>query len=354
MNKIVCLVLCVMLLMTLVGCANKKTETVQVMSNNNEITSVDKTSETMQDTAVSKGSYVDSFDADNFNSKTSDGTLKIYKANEPYVSIRCDLLDMTAMEYQTKTGAQFLKIKNPEEQYYLRLSDTAQYFYGTDEVLVGIRNGAVCLVASYDSLRVRDFINSTGSIEFWKSSPNANVVANWHNSKNFYYWKIDNGYIGFITLAKDNIFNFYNSEIFSTIYFKEPNDINIIKSVFDCEIKVEVAMDKHYGNQGNYEVFEFDDSEYGVNLIFAPDSKISNFKFFKYYSKELYDDSDSINAEILFECDELTSDKPFATKISFMSYDVNFGISYIDIYGNQKNFTVYESAADGSIYLEPF
>ena len=351
-----------MILGILVGCSNSQKE-IDIPTDNTSINQTQPTQET-EDTVMNtpENEIVfeeefeeESFSEDYFEYVPSDEVIELEEAGVPFVSLYCDTLGMSASGYENQNGALFLKVTNPDEQFYICPSNTAQYYWGTNEVLIGVRNNKISLVLSYASSQVRDVINSIGATALFEIQPAVQKVSTWYNSQYFFYWKIENGYIGFIAIGGDDPLKCYDYAAHSIIYFEDLNDINISKSISDNEIELTLAPDDYYLYPENFEIYHSSNTEYGENVILTPQTEIHNFKFFVLDGEKLLNNNQFIILETLFTCDSLTSTKPFVTTIYYEGpLGPYYGISYEDESGNQHNFVIYESGMDGSFYLEAF
>ena len=291
-----------------------------------------------------------------------DATEEIYEATTepttseefvvPYVSLYCNLLDTSVTGYKNQTGADFFNIENPDEYYYIRPTDNTRYYYGTNDVVIGIRDNEICLYHTYESSSVRDIIKSIGAAALFEVTPAMQTVSNWYNTQNFFYWQIDNGYIGFITIGGDDPTECYKYIALSLYYFEDLNDINVVS---DDTIEIMLAPDDYDQYPDEYLVYSSEDTEYGDIVMLTPNTEISDFKFFILDREKLIIDDELVISEVLFTSDSLTPDKPFVTRIYQPGYfGPSYGISYNDASGIQHTFAIYVSGEDGSFSLKPF
>ncbi|MBQ5590737.1 MAG: hypothetical protein IIU65_03560, partial [Clostridia bacterium] len=143
-----------------------------------------------------------------------------YLYNSQMILFNYDMLDLSISGYQNKIGERYFMHFSEQERldpYYIKLHDKVKYYYA-QEKLVGIdENNEVCLFSCAASKivgeyapPVRDVISALGITDMFEIQPDVTVVHNQNNSRNFFYWKISNGYIGFVTIGGNDPSQCYN------------------------------------------------------------------------------------------------------------------------------------------------
>lgn len=157
----------------------------------------------------------------------------------PYVPISFNVLNMSFAGYQNQTGAYFYEGKHQDTlaPYYIRMTDDIQYYLGStgnDILAVGVDSGEVCLLSSfgtsivgYSAPDVREVINKLEVQELFEVQPAVAKINNINDSINFFYWKIENGYIGFGAIGGSNPANCYNYAMHCMVLFEDLSMINI-------------------------------------------------------------------------------------------------------------------------------
>lgn len=155
--------------------------------------------------------------------------------NTPYASISFDILNTSFNGYRNQTGATFIEQTTQGflEPYYIKKLETIKYFYGTNDVVVGVKDNDIYLmtcwasdIVGHTSPQVREVINELGANELFEVYPAVLEVNNSYNSKTFLYWKIENGYIGFITIGSNEPERSYSSCVLNVLLFKDLSIIN--------------------------------------------------------------------------------------------------------------------------------
>lgn len=355
----------IMLFGILVGCNNKQSKenaTTRVTT-----TPQEQVTQAAEDSVVTSPTVDvivdDLFPTDPLEYSPTDATEISEYPIVPYVNLYCNLLDMSAKAYENQTGALFLNVANPDQQYYVRPADATQYYYGTNEVFIAVRNNEICMVLSYVSSSVRDVINKIDATELFEISPAMCKVSNWYNTQNFFYWQIDNGYIGFIAIGGNEPSKCYNYVAQSLIYFEDLDDINVDASISnnveetvpDSIIEIGFAPEDYYISPENYDVYHFEGLEYGSDVILIPNAEIYDFEFFLLDAESLFMNEEYKIAEILHTSEVISPSKPFITRIYVAGPGgPYYGVSFFDELGNQYSYVIYESGADGSFYLVSF
>lgn len=153
----------------------------------------------------------------------------------PYAELSFDILNASFDGYKNQTGATFIEqtAQGSLEPYYIKKLESVKYFYGTNEVVVGVKDNDIHMmtcwgsdIAGHTSPQVREVINKLGANELFEIYPAVLEVENSYNSKTFFYWKIENGYIGFITIGGNDPANCYSSCVLNVLLFKDLSIIN--------------------------------------------------------------------------------------------------------------------------------
>ncbi len=289
--------------------------------------------------------------------------------DDSYVPIRSDMLDTTFTGYRNQTGATFFEQTNQNslDSYYIKKVDGIHYYYGTNEVVIGVKNDEICLFTGYasdvvghTSPLVRELINALDAGALFEVLPDVIEVNNSYNSQYFFYWKIKNGYIGIVTIGGDDPTKSYGYVANSFVFFENMEEINsvantVTENIKDVGISVAEASDDYYARPENYEVYSRDDLEFGSDIVLRPDTEVRNFKFFKINDEKYIAESKFEIQEVLFSKDKISSQKPFVVKIGINGPGGPYhGISYIDENGIEKKFVIMESFEDGSFDLVAF
>ncbi len=156
----------------------------------------------------------------------------------PYVSVDLDVLNRSFEGYKNQTGATFFDKTNGNmiASYYIKKNSAINYFYGTNELFIGVENGELNLVLGYcsdlvdkTSPTVRDIINALGISEMFDVQPSVYKVSNNNNVRNFICWKVNNGYVGFVTIGNIEHLSCYDLCAFEFLMFEDWDCINLVE-----------------------------------------------------------------------------------------------------------------------------
>lgn len=84
----------------------------------------------------------------------------------------------------------------------------------------------------------------------------------------------------------------------------------------------------------------------GPVIIYKPDGVVKSFRFFEITTS---DAKQYVITRVLFSCDTLTPDKPFAAETQLDDKLPCRGISFVDASGTTQYYTIMDSAIDGSL-----
>ena len=153
-----------------------------------------------------------------------------------FVPISIGVLDKSFEVYLNQTGTKYLSETRQSrcDYFFVNLLDNIQYYYGVDNSIVGIENGNISLfsaIASGGTVRVRDIINSLGFYELFEIQPEFSKIMNSNNiPTEFIYWKVNNGYIGFvINVGSGSIDSCYSYLTRNFIICEDLDFVNIIE-----------------------------------------------------------------------------------------------------------------------------
>lgn len=148
-----------------------------------------------------------------------------------------------------------------------------------------------------------------------------------------------------------------DSEIIETLEADEDDGLGKVQpgiSTPGNSIEIDFAPEEYYLNPENYEVYHFEGLEYGSDIILIPNTEIHDFKFFLLDVEYQLSNVEYKISEILYTSNDISLDKPFVTRIYIAGPGgPYYGVSFLDEYGNQYSYVIYESGEDGSFYLEP-
>ncbi|MBR0348408.1 MAG: hypothetical protein IIX16_02075 [Clostridia bacterium] len=160
---------------------------------------------------------------------------KIYSA--PFVPISFDLLNLSFDGYKNYTDAVFIDIKTYDQltPYYLKFDDSIKYYYNSENTLIGVKDDDICIIDCFasdltgiTSPQVRDVILAIDAIKLFEVKPAVVEITNSRNSRYFFYWKTENGYIGFTTIGGNNPENCYNYTAYQLVLFENPRILNTV------------------------------------------------------------------------------------------------------------------------------
>ena len=104
-----------------------------------------------------------------------------------------------------------------------------------------------------------------------------------------------------------------------------------------------------------YAVFKVDESEYSTTVLFLAEGTITDFNFLSLTVTDVDDNGRaSFDTEVLYSRDALQEGKPLEVTLTFYGDTPAYGISYKDVSGATKNFTVTLSGEDGSVILSEY
>lgn len=283
----------------------------------------------------------------------------------PYVPILLRLLDTSAAGYKNETGDTFF---GPLEQgtldnFYLKTSNQTKFYYTTSDTVIGIKDNDMSVVANVINEPVRDTIKKLNVPILFEVHPAVCEVNNSHNTNNFFYWKTSNGYIGFVTIGGNDPSVCYQYHAYAYIMFEDLSVINMVNTdndsnsaqQTDAKMRIELAPNGCYNNTERFEIYHFEDLEYGDDVIFNPTSQLYNFKFFSIDGQKLIFNDECVITSTLFTKDKITPEKPFLTRIYNPNYSIPyFGISFTDEIGMEYKYYIRQSGFDGSYSLVPF
>lgn len=153
----------------------------------------------------------------------------------PVAWLRASALDSTFTGYYNQTGASFFELSDQASlnTYYLKKVSGVRYYYGTNDTVIGVNNGEISLVlyhasdfVGHTSPRVREVINALGAHELFEIQPKMIEVNNSHNSQYFFYWKIENGYVGFTTIGGNALTDCYDYVAYTLVLFEDISSIS--------------------------------------------------------------------------------------------------------------------------------
>ena len=156
--------------------------------------------------------------------------------NVPYAAIQYRVLDATFAGYKNQTGATFFELQQGSlEPYYIKKTGDVRYYYGTNEVVVGVEDNEICLMTCFasdvvgrTSPQVRDLINKIEAGVLFEIQPAVVEVNNSYNSSTMFYWGIDNGYLGIITFGGNDPTNCYSYVAASLVFFEHLDMLGLL------------------------------------------------------------------------------------------------------------------------------
>lgn len=120
-------------------------------------------------------------------------------------------------------------------------------------------------------------------------------------------------------------------------------------------VEIDFAPEDYYVNPKNYEVYHFEDLEYGYDIILNPSTEIYDFEFFSIDPESLFSNGEYKISEILHTCNMISPNKPFVTRIYMLGPgSQHYGVSFCDAFGNQYRYVIFESGETGVPYLMSF
>lgn len=109
---------------------------------------------------------------------------------------------------------------------------------------------------------------------------------------------------------------------------------------------------KNYYGGDNYIEFAADKSEYSTKVLFSVDAPVKEFTVVKLIPEEIQDMGFvGFMTEELLTLPELTPEKPLAVSMVFEGSIPNMGITYLDVTGERRLFSVNMSGYDDSLYI---
>lgn len=149
--------------------------------------------------------------------------------------------------------------------------------------------------------------------------------------------------------------NNQNNQINTSEYgakYNTETTTGIIKT--NSKIFINYENDVQY-NKENCEKFTADNYDSQIKVLFSTDGNVKNFKFLKLQLDDV-DENGKISflEREIYSLEELTSEKPLVVNMTFFGDTPNYGISYVDNYGNTKKFAIQMSGEDSSLLLVDF
>lgn len=177
--------------------------------------------------------------AKDFDLLKEKSTTNVYVPEDARVAdITLDILNISYYDYSKMIGTDaFLKFTNPGNtmQYYTKYIEEKDYYYVNETFIAG-ENGEIELFACYGSLlsdkntpSVSEIINELKLTALFSIEPAFAEVNNGRNVMSLYYWKTNNGYIGFITVnGYIDPSSCYSCGVLEIIAFEDLSYLNII------------------------------------------------------------------------------------------------------------------------------
>lgn len=141
------------------------------------------------------------------------------KQNTPFAPITFNVLDSSFLGYKNQTGTTFFELTQQESlaPFYIKKVDSIKYYYESDGTVIGVNEEGVCLLTGMPSSivgktspQIREVIKGLDAEELFEIYPAVIEVSNSYNSISFFYWEIENGYIGFGAIGGNDPLNCYN------------------------------------------------------------------------------------------------------------------------------------------------
>lgn len=285
--------------------------------------------------------------------KASEPKKEVHIETTPYAPINFNILDLTVNGYINKTGNTLFEMSSEQiELYLMNQFDDTQYYFTSDISFVAFRYNKIRMLSSSvsnltdsPSSMMRDVISSLGADELFEIEP---AVKTLQNSNVLFYWKTENGYIGFITVGVNDPKHCYANAVISIVFFE---DLNIIRIKNDLDINF--APQDYHENPEKYKVYTFENLQYGDDVIIIPQNEVYNFRFFSFDTDIFTQDLLFAESETLYTTETLSSEKPFVTRIHIVGPGgPHHGVSYIDSDGIYHSFIIVQSGKDGTYGLD--
>ncbi len=155
------------------------------------------------------------FDSD-FWLKNTETTTEELPMITSYVPMTIGVLDKYFDDYLNQTGARYIadSKRNQHTRFWVESLEDVNYYLETNTLsLVGVRNGEISLFCGITTgnsrpYQVRDVINELGFYDLFEVQPTICEIYNSNNyTREFVYWKVSNGYIGFVISAGTESFD---------------------------------------------------------------------------------------------------------------------------------------------------
>lgn len=157
--------------------------------------------------------------------------------NLEVVPISSNIINSTFVSYQNRTGATFFDKSNSGtiDLFYLNNFQNIKYYYGSNETFLAVRDEKISLITYHcsditgnNTSILRDVINKLNAYELFYVIPEVIQIKNGNNTQNFFYWKIQNGYIGFIILNGSDPLKAFDYCAYSVYFFDDISLLNIV------------------------------------------------------------------------------------------------------------------------------
>ncbi|MBR2417067.1 MAG: hypothetical protein IKB12_00410 [Clostridia bacterium] len=148
-----------------------------------------------------------------------------------YIPLHLGLLDRSYESLKNQMGHRLVEhTNNPSafEVFYVENGKNMRYFLGENDIFYGIDNGGVSTVSyHYSTNLIRKIINDLELYELFDVEPIVCRISNYRETRAFCYWKVDNGYIGFVILGGVNAPSIYDCGTTNLIIVEDLSAINI-------------------------------------------------------------------------------------------------------------------------------
>lgn len=154
------------------------------------------------------------------------------ESNNSYIHKYLGILDKSfetlnyQMDYslfeQTNNQAVFMP-------FYIEKEENVKYYMDENNVLYGIENGEISVVSYLDTdgHQVKELINKLEMHELFEMQPMECKISNNRETRAFFYWKADNGYIGFVILGGAGQLSVYDCVATNVIILEDFSAINV-------------------------------------------------------------------------------------------------------------------------------
>lgn len=120
-------------------------------------------------------------------------------------------------------------------------------------------------------------------------------------------------------------------------------------------VSIDYAGEELLSQEGTYDLFVEDDSEFRVDVLFTTTETVTDVQFVELCLDEITEDGITSHVgQVYYQADELTPQRPLVIGTVFGEVVPWRGIVYTDAQGTTHQYSLNMSGEDGSLFLLPF